>query len=55
MTEQNEDTPIMQATLKLPEGEVIITVPALLSEASAFKVLDWLETGPILDGVEINL
>lgn len=54
MTEQSEDTRRMQTTLKLPEGEVIVSLPAALSVASAQKLSIWLQVAGNLEGVEIK-
>ena len=54
MTEQNEDTRRRQATLKLPEGEAIVSLPAALSVASAQKLSIWLQVAGNLEGVEIK-
>lgn len=57
MTEQNEDTPRRRARLKLPEGEVVLTLPAALSVASAQKLSIWLRVAANirnLDGIEIT-
>ncbi len=54
MTEQNEDARRRQATLKLPEGEAIVSLPAALSVASAQKLSIWLQVAGNLEGVEIK-
>lgn len=54
MTEQNEDAPIMQATLELPEGDVILTLPAVLSVNSAQKLSIWLRVAAKLQEIEVT-
>lgn len=54
MTEQNEDTRRMQTTLNLPEGEVILSLPAALSVDSAQKLSVWLQVAGNLEGVEVK-
>lgn len=54
MTEQNEDAPMMQAKLELPEGDVVLSLPAALSFNSARTLSVWLQVAGNLEGVEIK-
>ena len=54
MTEQNEDARRMRATLKLPEGEAIVSLPAALSLDSARTLSVWLQVAGNLEGVEVK-
>ena len=54
MTEQSEDTRRMQTTLNLPEGEVILSLPAPLSVDSARTLSLWLQVVANLQGIEIK-
>lgn len=54
MTEQNEDTRRMQTTLNLPEGEVILSLPAPLSVDSARTLSFWLQVVANLQGIEVK-
>lgn len=55
MTEQKEQPKTVSAKMTVPEGEVIIRMPASLGIGSAHEVREWLLIAANLAGVEIRL
>ena len=55
MTEQIEQPKTVSAKLTVPEGEVIIRMPASLGIGSAHEVREWLLIAANLEGVEVRL